>query len=169
VQFEIEDKDADKARLPYRPPCNGIIFLPEVGDSVEVFFANGECYVATTLRAKALDEPFRNVADKYLINREQQIFFREKSLEFKSAETSIFMDEKKIVLSVGKNKIVLDERGITLQTGGAIMTEAAKDFLTKIGGQVALNASGNVALNGSKFEVTANGVAAIKAETVKLG
>lgn len=169
VQFEIEDKDADKAWLPYRPPCNGIIFLPEVGDTVEIFFANGECYVATTLRTKALEEPFRNVVDKYLVNRKQRIFFREKSLEFKSAEASIFMDEKKIVLSVGKNKIVLDERGITLQTAGTLAAEATKDFSTKIGGKVTLNASGNFALNGGKFEVTAKDVAAIKGNSVKLG
>ena len=169
VQFEIEDKDADKTWLPYRPPCNGIIFLPEVGDTVEVFFADGECYVATTLRTKNLDAEFHNVTDKYLVNRKQRIFLREKSLELKSADSSIFMDEKKIVLSVGKNKIILDERGMTLQTNGTIAADVGKDFSTKVGGNIALDASGNVALNGNKFEVTANGVAAIKAGNVKLG
>lgn len=168
VQFEIEDVDADKAWIDYRPPHDGIIFMPEVGDTVEVFCAAGQCYVATTLRTKALDAQFHNVAEKYLVNRKQRIFLRERSLELKSAESSIFMDDKQIVLSVAANKIILDERGITLQTNGALSVDVGKDLSAKFGGKFGVDASGNVALTGSKVEVKASGVV-IKGDTVKLG
>ena len=169
VQFEIEDVDADKAWIDFRPPHDGIIFLPEVGDTVEVFCADGECFVATTLRTKALDAQFHNVAEKYLVNRTQRIFLRERSLELKSADNSIFMDDKQIVLSVAANKIILDERGITLQTNGALSVDVGKDLSAKFGGKFGVDASGNVALTGSKVEVTASGVAAVKGRKVELG
>ena len=169
VQFEIEDLDADKAWIDYRPPHDGIIFLPEVGDTVEVFCADGQCYAATTLRTKALDAQFHNVAEKYLVNRTQRIFLRERSLEIKSADSSIFMDDKQIVLSVAANKIILDERGITLQTNGALSADVGKDFSSKVGGKFSVGASNSVALNGSTIEVTASGVAAVKGSSVKLG
>ncbi len=129
VQFEIDDKDAEKIFLPYRTPYSGIIFLPEVGETVEIFYMNGEGYAASTLRTKTLDEEFKNVKDKYIgNNRKQRIFFRDKSLEIKSFGTSLLMDEKKIVLSVGENKIVMGEQGINLKMGGAFKAEVGKDF-----------------------------------------
>lgn len=132
VQFEIDDKDSEKIFLPYLTPYSGIIFLPEVGENVEIFYANGEGYAASTLRTKTLDEEFKNVKDKYIgNNRKQCIFFRDKSLEIKSFGTSLLMDEKKIVLSVGENKIVMGEQGINLKTGGAFKAEVAKEFNVK--------------------------------------
>lgn len=171
VQFEVEDMDAQKSWLPYRTPYSGIIFLPEIGDTVEVFYSGGECYVGNILRTAPLDAEFRNVVDKYLgNNRRQRIFFREKSLEIKSLETSILLDEKKIELTAGANKIILDERGITLKTGGAFLSEVAKDFTSKAGGKIALDGGGNVAVkSGGKFEASASGVAAIKGSAVELG
>ena len=186
VQFDIEDNDAKKMWLPYRTPYSGIIFMPEVGETVEVFYLNGAAYVVSTMRTKTLDEEFRNVKDKFFgNNRKQRIFFREKSLEIKSQETSIFMDEKKIVLSVGENKIVMDEQGISLKTGGVFKSDVAKDFESKIGGshseQIGKDFSSKVGGNfseqakdillksGGKFEATAGGAAKIKGSSVELG
>ena len=137
VQFDIEDKDAKKSWLAYRTPYSGIIFLPELGECVEVFYTCGECYAVSTLRTKSLDSEFQNVVDKFIgNNRKQRIFFREKSLEIKSAETSLFMDEKKIVLRVGENEITMDAQGITLKTGGNLVEQVGKDLSSKVGGNL---------------------------------
>lgn len=178
VQFEIEDKDAKKSWLPYRTPYSGIIFLPEPGEIVEVFYTRGECYAVSTLRTKTLDSEFQNVVDKYIgNNRKQRIFFREKSLELKSAETSLFMDEKKIVLRVGENEIIMDAQGITLKTGGNLTEQVGKDLSSKVGGnlteQVGKDLSSKV---GGKIALTASGEfkasgssAKIKGSSIELG
>ena len=186
VQFEIEDKDEKKSWLPYRTPYSGIIFLPEIGETVEIFYTQGECYAASTLRTKTLDDEFKNVKDKFIgNNRKQRIFFREKSLEIKSLETSIFMDEKKIVLSVGTNKIVMDEQGISIKTGGKLNAEIAKEVLlkageslteqigkdisSKAGGKISVDSGGNTSFKvGGKFEADASS-AKIKGSSVELG
>ena len=169
VQFDVEDKAADKIWLAYRTPYSGIIFMPEVGEAVEVFYKNGEAYVDSTLRTKPLDDEFKNVKDKFLgNNRKQRIFFREKSLEIKSADTSIFLDDKKIVLSVGENKIVMDEAGISLKTGGAFKSDVAKDFASKVGGNIKVDGK-DISLNsGGKFESAASGAAKIKGNSVNV-
>ena len=189
VQFDIEDKDANKNWLPYRTPYSGIVFMPEKGDTVEIFYTQGECYVNSILRTKILDDEFRKDVEneKYLgNNRKQRIFFREKSFEIKSFDTSIFMDEKKIILSVGKNKVTLDENGITVQTGGEFKSEVAKDFALKVsgdmksdvakkisvkaGGEIVNDAGSNVSVKaGGKFTAKASSTAQIGGSTVELG
>ena len=159
VQFEIEDKDAKKSWLPYRTPYSGIIFLPELGECVEVFYTRGECYAVSTLRTKTLDSEFQNVVDKFIgNNRKQRIFFREKSLEIKSAETSLFMDEKKIVLRVGENEIIMDGQGITLKTGGNLTEQVGKDLSSKVGGKIALTASGEFKASGSSAKIEGSSI-----------
>ena len=169
VQFEIEDKDSKKIWLSYRTPYSGIIFMPEIGETVEIFYMNGEGYAASTLRTKTLDDEFRNVKDKYLgNNRKQRIFFREKSLEIKSLETSIFMDEKKIVLSVGGNKVVMDEQGIRLKTGGKF--EVSADGAAKIKSNgVEIDSSGAAKIKANNVKIDSSGAAQIKGSTVELG
>ena len=189
VQFDIEDKDTNKNWLPYRTPYSGIVFMPEKGDTVEIFYTQGECYVNSILRTKILDDEFRKDVEneKYLgNNRKQRIFFREKSFEIKSFDTSIFMDEKKIILSVGKNKVTLDENGITVQTGGDFKSEVAKDFALKVsgdmksdvdkkisvkaGGEIVNDAGSNVSVKaGGKFTAKASSTAQIGGSTVELG
>lgn len=171
VQFDIEDRDDKKIFLPYRTPYSGIIFLPEIGDTVEVVYFRGECFVDSVLRTKAVDEEFRKVVDKYIgNNRKQRIFFREKSLEIKSADTSIFMDAEKIVLSVGENKLTLDAQGVTLKTGGKFVADIDKDFSAKVGGKIAAESSSDTTLKTSgKFVAEANGVAQIGGSKVELG
>lgn len=159
VQFDIEDKDAKKSWLAYRPPYSGIIFLPELGECVEVFYTRGECYAVSTLRTKTLDSEFQNVIDKFIgNNRKQRIFFREKSLELKSAETSLFMDEKKIVLRVGENEITMDAQGITLKTGGNLTEQVGKDLSSKVGGKIALTASGDFKASGSSAKIEGSSI-----------
>ena len=189
VQFDIEDKDANKIWLPYRTPYSGIVFLPEKGDAVEFFYTLGECYVDSILRTKILDDECRKDVEneKYLgNNRKQRIFFREKSFEIKSFDTSIFMDDKKIILSVGKNKITLDEKGITVQTGGEFKSEVAKNFALKVsgnmnsdvakkisvkaGGEIVSDAAGTFSVKaGGKFTAKSSGAAQIGGSTVELG
>lgn len=159
VQFNIEDKDAKKSWIPYRTPYSGIIFLPELGECVEVFYTQGECYAVSTLRTKTLDDEFRNVVDKYIgNNRKQRIFFREKSLELKSAETSLFMDDKKIILRVGDNEILMDAQGISLKTAGNLTEQVGKDLSVKVGGKIGLTASGTANIKGSSVKIEGSSI-----------
>lgn len=171
VQFDIEDKDAKKFFLPYRTPYSGIIFMPEVGDVVEVFYSSGECFVDSILRTKTLDDEFKKVTDKYIgNNRKQRIFFREKSLEIKSTDASIFLDDKKIILSVGENKITLDEQGITIKTGGKILSDSKGDTTFKAGGKFIGDSKGDTSFKvGGKFAAKADGKAQIGGSGVELG
>ena len=187
VQFDIEDKDSKKTWLAYRSPYSGIIFLPEVGDSVEIFYSGGDCFVNSILRTATLDAEVAKVEEKFIgNNRKQRILFREKSLELKSAETLIFMDDKKIILSVGNNKITLDEGGITLKTDGELKSEIAKNFSEKIGGEFKADVAKNFSVkvggdfisetardislkSGGKFTAKASGAAQIGGSSVELG
>ncbi|MBR4904363.1 MAG: hypothetical protein IKZ53_06805 [Selenomonadaceae bacterium] len=168
VQFEIEDKDLKKIWLPYRTPYSGIIFLPEIGETVEIFYLNGDGYAVSTLRTKILDDEFRNVKDKYLgNNRRQRIFFREKSLEIKSSETSIFMDDKKIILSVGENKIVMDEQGISLKTGGKFDVSAGGTAKIKSNG-IDIDSGGAAKIKGNSIDIDSGGAAKIKGSSIDI-
>ena len=187
VQFDIEDKDAKKFFLPYRTPYSGIIFMPEVGDAVEIFYSSGECFVDSILRTKTLDDEFKKVTDKYIgNNRKQRIFFREKSLEIKSTDASIFLDDKKIILSVGENKITLDEQGVTIKTGGKILSDSKGDTSFKAGGKIIGDSKGDTSFKsdgkiigdsksdttfkaGGKFSAKADGKAQISGSSVELG
>ena len=145
---EVEDNDDKKLWIPYRSPYSGtvggIVFLPDVGDEVEIFFTNGECYACSTLRKNPLSDECKNVKDKYIGNNfKQRIIWKEKSLEINSFNNKIELDEKKIELTVGKNSLRLDDNGITIKTtndevvltGGKIII---KSGTVKIGDKVEL-------------------------------
>ncbi len=118
---DAEDEDTEKFWLPYRSPysgkAGGIVFMPDVGDAVELIFSNNDCFVGSTFRENKLQEECQKVSDKYIGNNSlQRIFWRENSLEILSSENKILLDKNKIEFTVGENKILVDKKSIVLQT-----------------------------------------------------
>ena len=134
LQLSFDDKfleDMDALWIPYRAPYTGknggVVFIPDEGDAVEVFFTNEEVYCAAALRENPLAEECKNVAEKFIGNNfKQRIFWREKSLELHSGDYKILMNEKGIELVAGENSIALSEQGILLKTNGSQIS-LAKD------------------------------------------
>lgn len=186
---EDMDKSADKRmwfdyRSPYCGKQGGIVFIPDVGDIVEVVFSNEECFVNSTLRQEKLLEECRKVEDKYIGNNtKQRIFWKEKSLELFSFENKIIMDENHIELNVDKNKIIIDKDKILLQTPEnqillnreGILTKAgkdidfqAKDIKMKGSNKIHAEAGSDVEISGKKIKVKSNGELALNGSTVNI-
>lgn len=196
IQVEFIDKfveDMDKSankrmwfdyRSPYCGKQGGIVFIPDVGDVVEVVFSNEECFVTSTLRQEKLLEECRKVEDKYIGNNmKQRIFWKEKSLELFSFDNKIIMDENHIELNVDKNKIVIDKEKILLQTPEnqillnreGILTKAgkdidfqAKDIKMKGSNKIHAEAGSDVEISGKKIKVKSNGELALNGSTVNI-
>ena len=163
VQVTFDDKylkDMDENnpllipwRTPYAGKSGGIVFIPDVGDAVEVFFTNEEVFCASAVRENPLDAECQKVVEKYIGNNtRRRIFFREKSLELRSAENSVAMDDRSIKLTVAKNSIVMDERSITLTVGkNSVVLNEQGILLATADGKFSLNKDAAFHLGG-KFE-----------------
>ena len=177
----IEDTDEKNPLwIPYRTPYSGknggIVFIPDKGDSVEVFFTNEEIYCVAALRENPLAEECQKIAEKYIGNNtRQRIFFKEKSLELFSDKFKIVMDERGIELVVDKNSIVMNKQGILFQTADSKIS-LAKDLSAQIGGKIELQSQnteiksgGKIKLDGNEISVDGSGATNIKAgSTLKL-
>lgn len=177
----LEDMDAQNPLwIPYRAPYTGknggVVFIPDEGDAVEVFFTNEEVFCAAALRENPLAEECKNVAEKFIGNNfRQRIFWREKSLELHSGDYKILMNEKGIELVVGENSIALSEQGILLKTKDSQIS-LAKDAAIHAAGKFELKASdaeikasSKTKIDGSEISVSSSGAANVKAGgTLKL-
>ena len=136
-----------------------VVFIPDEGDSVEVFFTNEEIFCVSALRENPLPEECRKVAEKYIGNNsKQRIFLREKSLELHSDKYKILMDERGIELTVDKNSIVINKQGILLQTADSKIS-VAKDGVAHIGGKLELQAKDTEIKSGDKIKLGGSDIA----------
>ena len=142
----IEDMDEKNPlwipwRTPYSGKNGGIVFIPDEGDRVEVFFTNEEIFCAVAFRENPLAEECRKVAEKYIGNNsKQRIFFRERALEFHSDKYKILMNEQGIELTVDKNSIIMNEQGIFFKTADSKVF-LAKDAIAHVGSKIELRGS----------------------------
>ena len=172
-QPEYKDLDEKKARwLPYRSPYtgkkNGLVFLPDKDDQVEVTLLHGGSYAVSAYRYAALDEEGQNPDEKYLGNNfTRRIRWREKSLELWSGKTKIILDDEKIDLVIGKTQLRLDQEGLHLKTGqeqtqlnltDKVSLTTKGDVLIDNQGTLALQHSKNMQLDSKgKIEAKASG------------
>ena len=162
VQVKItdaEDEDSKKSWLPYRTPYSGkdggFVFIPDVGDTVEVIFANGDFFVCSALRENALQKDFQNVADKYIANNSgQKIFFKQESLEIVSAKNKILLDKDKIELTAGDNKILLSGAGIEIKSGSGIEIKSGSGTEIKAGSDIAIKTGKDVNISGANIKLS---------------
>lgn len=160
----LEDMDEKNPLwIPYRTPYSGknggIVFIPDEGDRVEVFFTNEEIFCVSALRENTLAEECRKVAEKYIGNNsKQRIFLREKSLELHSDKYKILMDERGIELTVDKNSIVINKQGILLQTADSKIS-LAKDGVAHVSGKFELQAKDTEIKSGGKIKLSGSDIA----------
>ena len=192
-------EDVGSARVPYRTPyagkAGGLVFLPELGDIVEVTFAGEQAFVVSEFRTHPLQKEYGQPADKYIGNNfDQRILWKKDALELRSKTSSIILKEKSIALTTGKAKITLDEKGIYLQyadhaitlsdagvaakTPAAIGLEAAKNVTAKAGGALQMEAAQNATVNaygnaavksGGAIRLDSSGETSVKASSIHLG
>lgn len=162
----VEDMDAEKplwisCRTPYSGKNGGIVFIPDEGDAVEVFFTNEEIFCVSALRENPLAAECQKVLEKYIGNNfKQRMFFKEKSLELFSDKYKIVMNEKGIELTVGENSLTLNEQGILLKT---------KDSKIALSKEIELQAGGKLKIVGKEISVESSGAANVKSgATLKL-
>lgn len=186
VQVSFDDKfleDMDEKnplwisyRTPYSGKNGGIVFIPDVGDAVEVFFTNEEIFCVSAIRENPLAEECKKVAEKYIGNNtRQRIFWKEKSLELFSGENKIVMNEQGIELTVGKNSVTINKQGILLRTANGKFS-LAKDAAIHVDGKfeskakdTELNADGKLKVGSREISVEGGGETNIKAGgTLKL-
>ena len=170
----LEDMDKElpcwiQFRSPYSGKGGGIVFLPDIGDIVEVVFMNGQCFSCTALRDAQLLQECSNVKEKYIGNNtKQRIFWHENSIEIRSVENQLLLDGEKLELCVGKNKIIMDKNQVVLSVGSQrIQMDDKQILLQGKGGQLLLSdkvyleghgdirikGSGTISVNGSSVNL----------------
>ena len=154
----IEDMDKEKPlwisyRTPYAGKGGGIVFIPDEGDAVEIFFTNDEVFCVSALRESPLDTECQKISEKFIGNNfKQRIFWKEKSLELFSDKYKIVMNEKGIEITVGENSITLTEQGILLKT---------KDSKISVSKDVAIHAT-------EKFEIKVQNTEINSSDKIKI-
>ena len=159
----VQDMNKDRLWIPYQTPytglAGGIVFLPDVGDKVNVIFSNEGVYATAALRENSLADECRQVKEKYIGNNtKQRIFFREKELKLASSDNTILLNDEKIELSVGDSKITLTKDKIILQQGKTELLLTQKGSYIKTGGnEMALNEQGIIGKSGKDIGFTSSG------------
>lgn len=158
----IEDMDKKKMWIPYQSPytglAGGIVFLPDVGDNVNVIFSNEGLYATAAMRDNILDEECRNVGEKYIGNNyKRRIFFREKEIKLASGNHTISMDDEKIELAVGESKITMTKEKILLQLGKTEFLLTNKGgYIKAEGNEMAWNEQGIIGKSSKEIGLQAN-------------
>lgn len=137
---EYEDKDSQQMWIPYSSAytgkADGIVFLPDPGNQVEVTFLHGQCYALSAHRNHPLGKEAGNVSDKFIGNDfQRRILWKKDSLTLLSGNNQIVMDDDKIELIVGKNRITIDGEKINLDVGSETIVQLDKQGMHAKGKQ----------------------------------
>ena len=173
IDDDIEDMDQEEGKrawfnygTPYSGKQGGIVFLPDVGDVVEVFFKNGKYFACSALRQRALAEECSKVEEKYIGNNTQQrIFWKDNSLELYSFENKIYMDENKIKVCVGENQICVDKDKILLKTADNELVLQKDGILLRADRAVEQQAKAVQVKGKSKVHIESGGSATVKSSS----
>ena len=174
---DMNQRDGKRTWLEYRSPYSGktggIVFIPDIGDIVEVFYKNGECFINSTFRQQPLNDECVDTTNKYIGNNfQQRIIWKEDSLQLRSADNYICLTGDRIELVVGKNKIVMDAEQIQCATIDTTLA-LSKDTVLITKGKVQIdskktfvNAQDNIAIHGQNVNVDGSGNIKVKSGNV---
>ena len=174
---DMNQKDGKRTWIEYRSPYSGktggVVFIPDMGDIVEVFYKDGECFVNSTLRQQPLNDECDDTANKYIGNNfRQRIIWKEDSLQLRSADNYICLSGDRIELVVGNNKIVMDAEQIQCATTDTTLALSKDSVLvTKGKAQVEskdafVNTQGNIAMRGQKIYLEGSSNVSVKSGNV---
>lgn len=155
---EYEDQDSQQMWIPYSSAytgkADGIVFLPDPGNQVEVNFLHGQCYALSAHRNHPLGKEAGNVSDKFIGNDfQRRILWKKDSLTLLSGENQIVMDDEKIELIVGKNRITMDGEKINLAVGSQTIVELDEQGMHAKGKQSEVHVTDGVQIE-SKGDIT---------------
>ena len=159
---DVEDMDKEKMWIPYQSPytglAGGIVFLPDVGDKVNVIFSNEGLYATAAMRENELDGECHNVAEKYIGNNyKRRIFFKEKEMNIASGGNIISLDDEKITLAVGESKMTMTKETILLQQGKTELLLTDKGvYIRASGNEMVWNEQGIIGKSGKEIGLQSN-------------
>ena len=163
MQKEVQDMDRKRLWISYQTPytgiAGGIVFLPDVGDKVNVVFSNEGISVISASRENVLAEECQKVEEKYIGNNtKRRIFFQDKALKIASGEHTIQMNDDKIELTAGDSRITMEKDRICLRQGKTELFLNAKGVYIKAGdSEMALNEQGILGKTGKEIGWDAQG------------
>ena len=190
-ESNIQDMDRERIWILYQSPytglSSGIVFLPDIGDKVNIIFSNEDLYAVSASRENALADECKNIVEKYIGNNfKRRIFFREKELKLASGENLILMDDEKIEIVIGESKIiltkdqvrliqnkielVLDSKGTYIKTNDNEVAINNQGIIGKSGKEIGLKSQGNVNITGNgKVVVDAKSTLSLNGSLVDIG
>ena len=111
-----EEKVWAHVLTPYTAEEGGFVFIPEIGDTVQVLW-NGKVFVCVgCIRQKALSEKYQNVELKQVGNLYgKNICFAKEGITINSDESKIELSDDEIKISVKQSNIILKEELIEIE------------------------------------------------------
>ncbi|MBD5158639.1 MAG: hypothetical protein HDT23_00060 [Ruminococcus sp.] len=137
IEVEFTDKDfkelgkGKKFQIPFRSPYtasdNGIVFLPEKDDIVEVIYTRGTFFSGSVLRKKALNSEVSTVEDKkHIMVYDNRITFNKDCLEILRQNggkyNTIKVSDDSILLQIGDSTIEMKSDSITVSVKKSTLT-----------------------------------------------
>lgn len=122
--LEYEDStEKDKMWIPYLPCLTekeqGIVLIPESGETVHVFCKGGVCYSDGCVRETALAEKIRDVAGRSILLKDKYISFQDKKAELEVFAGKIQIDEGEFMLSNSGGEIKIEKDRMLIKNGNS--------------------------------------------------
>lgn len=157
VDFNVEEVQdiADNYRswidveTIYDGKQGGVIFLPDIGDWVDVLWNGRELLVTGVRRREAISEEYQNLERKYIVDAlNRNICFAQEGLMISSGDSEIFVNEDKVEVKNGSTGIVITDGRIHMDTDKKLECNVSKEIIME-GNRIELKGS-TITINGEK-------------------
>ena len=155
--------DQEKFWIPYQTLytglSGGIVFIPDVGDKVNVVFSNENLYATSAIRENPLADECKKIIEKYIGNNsKRRIFFREKELKLASGENLILIDDEKIEIVIGESKMILTKDQVRLiQNKTELILDSKGAYIKTNDNEVAINNQGIIGKSKKQIDLDSQG------------
>ena len=162
-ESNAQDMDQEKFWIPYQTPytglSGGIVFIPDVGDKVNVVFSNENLYATSAIRENPLADECKKIIEKYIGNNsKRRIFFREKELKLASGENLILIDDEKIEIVIGESKMILTKDQVRLiQNKTELILDSKGAYIKTNDNEVAINNQGIIGKSKKQIDLDSQG------------
>ena len=175
---EFSDKSSKKTWIPYLTPFvgkyhDGLVMIPDIGDTVIVCISNGAAYAIGSLRTEALPESCRSVEKKYFSVKSSFISVDEKeikskqsdkisgtmksdSLMFEYDDTRITLSDKTVIMGLDSSKITINSDSVNSEVGKSSVKIKSDEINAEIGDGKLNVKNGNILIKGGKAQLSLN-------------
>lgn len=166
IEVEFTDKEfkelgkGKKFKIPFRTPYtasdNGIVFLPEKDDIVEVVYTRGTFFSGSVLRKKALNSEVSTVEEKkHIMVYDNRITFNKDCLEILRKNggkyNTIKVSDDSILLQIGDSTVEMKSDSITLSVKQSKLTVTSDKVDIRGAKTMNINCSSSTSINSSKI------------------